>query len=262
MNRKCSDKMIWCRSRAGRKSQALIGSALVGLLVLGSAQAEWRVSDQKARESLRSIDKRIGDGNVNENLTNIYSQHQIDKYKESEHIRKADEPDEILDKDRPSIQVDIGIEERCPSPSPKNGVIGLQQHLLCQELVKTELAKYKYSLKMYEITKKRNSRLEEIEQERQGIMESQLGRLQDNSNKLLALLSRMEIDRQQQKTYMDAYEARLRYLTAARDTLTQQTMEGDRSVTSAVISLAAGAAMAAALNGLETERDDWRQYRR
>jgi hypothetical protein len=251
------------KSKAGRLSRlALTGSVLIGLFALGSAQAEWNVIDRKARDSLKSIDQRIGDGNVNENLTKIYNQHQINKYKDSENTKKADAPEEVLDDNKPSTQVDVGIDKRCPLPSMTSGTVGQNQHMLCQELVKTELAKYKYSLKMYKVTEKRNSRLEEIEKERQGIKESEPGRLQDNSNKLLALLSRMEIDRQQQKTYMDAYEARLTYLTAARDTLTQQSMEGDKSITSAAIAVTAGAAMAAALNGLETERDDWRQYRR
>lgn len=248
-----------------RRSNGLVvlsGAMICACFAAASAQAEWRVVDNKGNTHLENIKDRLGEGDVNENLTNLYNQQKIDKFKSSEHTKKADDPDEVLDKEKPSTQVEIGADKRCPQPPLTSGAVGQQQYQLCNELVTTELAKYKYSMKMYEVTSMRNKRLEEIENERKSIGENDHGKLQDNSNKLLALLSRMEIDRQQQKTYMDAYDARLQYLTAARDTLTKQAMEGDKSLTSAAITLAASAAMATALNGLETDRSDWRQYRR
>jgi len=39
-------------------------------------------------------------------------------------------------------------------------------------------------------------------------------------------MSQMEIDRQQQQTYMDAYVARIGYLQEASKTLAQQALEG------------------------------------
>ncbi len=52
---------------------------------------------------------------------------------------------------------------------------------------------------MYDITKKRLERLRKIEQERTAIKDTELGKLEDNTNKLIALKALMDIDRQQNR---------------------------------------------------------------
>lgn len=230
---------------------SLIGCAAIGLLVMGGAQAQWQVIDrQLVRDSKSQWDgenKQRDD--TNERLDNMQK---IGEYESAGDV--ADEPEEKLDAESPSASVNLGIEERCPTPSAP-GVVQ-QQWQLCQEIVKTEMAQYKYSLKMYETTKQRHERLKAIENQRSaldGAGGDEQGKLQDNTNKLLALMSLMEIDRQQNKTYMDAYEARLRYLVTARDLLTQQALEG-KAGANPIAGLIGAGVLRAALEGAKTDR--------
>lgn len=268
--------------RPGVRMQ-LFGCAVIGLLTMGNVQAQWRVIDndanrklQDANNELRDANNKLDDandhlqeirndlgednGNVNQNLVNLYDQQMIGVHESVGEIAK--DPTEVLDNDKPmgATMDDIGIEQRCP-PVAAEG-IAQQQWLLCRLLVQTELAQYKYSLKMYQTAKDRYQRLETIQNERSNIESEEQGKLQDNNNKLLALLSLLAIDRQQQKTYMDAYAARLNYLRAARDTLTQQALNGRRNSASLFDAVggavAGGSTLSAVLEALRTEKKDWR----
>ncbi|UNT99598.1 hypothetical protein KBQ49_02505 [Xanthomonas translucens pv. translucens] len=77
---------------------------------------------------------------------------------------------------------------------------------------------------MYDITDKRLGRLREIERARQSIKPEEIGKLEDNTNKLIALKTLMDIDRQQTEAAMFAYEKRL--LTS---TLLQPKRPGQRA---------------------------------
>jgi hypothetical protein len=230
------NKLPTCANRSVLSGRTLVAAA-IGLLMLGNAQAEWRVADSEARSKLEEVKSALGtsDGNVNSNLKDIYKQQQITQYSagQGENMKPAEEagakPEEELDKESPTA--DFDSEARCPQPAG-SGAIAQQQWQLCQEVVKTELAQYRYSLAMYEVSKKRQQRLQAIQRERSNIGTNDQGKLQDNNNKLLELISLMEIDRQQQQTYMDAYEVRLRYLHAAKNTLARQVMHGNSGATS------------------------------
>jgi len=250
-------------ARHGRSGRSGLVAAAAWMLVMPmTCFAQWRVVDEKGNEHLAEIGRRVGAGDVNKALQQLRDQQRLAQHRASEHTGEAAAPVEVLDPERPSAVVEFGLAERCPAVAgPVDGRAGRQQ-ALCEEMVRTELARYRYSVRMYEVTQVRNKRLAEIEGERAAILEDQPGKLQDNSNKLLVLLSRMQIDRQQHQTYMDAYEARLRYLSAARDTLAAQAMDGDRSAAATTIAIGSLGALALALEGVQTERHDWRQYRR
>lgn len=221
---------------------------LTGLLCMGSVHAQWKVVDDAGNQHLQKIRADLGenDGNVNKNLVNLYNQQKLGTSKSAGAIAK--DPEELLDANNPSLVI-IGVDDRCPATIAQG--VPQQQHQICQELVKTELAQYRYSLRMYQQAKDRHARLQEIESDRSDLKTEDQGKLQDNSNKLLDLISLMEIDRQQQKTYMDAYEARLHYLHAAQDLLSQQALSGNGSVWSGVVG---GVAMKEALDGVKTKR--------
>ena len=221
---------------------------LASLLCMGGVQAQWKVVDDAGNQHLQKIRADLGEknGNVNKNLANLYDQQKLGTAKSAGAIAK--DPEELLDTSNPS-SVMIGVDDRCPATLAQG--VPQQQHQICQELVKTELAQYRYSLQMYQQAKDRHARLQEIENERSHLNAEDQGKLQDNSNKLLALISLMEIDRQQQKTYMDAYEARLRYLHAAQDLLTQQALAGNGSIWSGVVG---GVAIKEALDSVKSKR--------
>jgi len=225
------------------------------------AQDAWEVHDKHANDHLAEVEKRIGDdGTVNGNLKKLAKLGSAKKSGDD-----AREPEEKLDAKEPSVQVKKSMEERCPNPGGGAGA-AQQQWQLCQQIVKTELAQYQYAMTMYELARNRQQRLQEIESERSGLGADEQGKLQDNTNKLLALLSRLEVDRQQSRAYMDAYAARLTYLRAVRDMLSNQVLRGKESGGGSSAGgggrIAAGivgiASMKAALCAVASKRRDWR----
>jgi len=204
--------------------------AALTYLGIGAAQAAWEVTDAETHSKLEAISDRIGrDGTVNGNLVKLYNQQKIGTADAIDTVGKPEpEPtgDEALDHTQPST-VSVGVDERCPSRDASD--VASKQRQLCEEIVKTEKAKYAFTLRMYKLTETRRNRLRTLTEERVHVADTDQGKLQDNSNKLLALISLMQIDAQQQKTYMDAYDARLAYLVAARDALSRQALDGAQS---------------------------------
>ncbi len=232
--------------------------AFAALSIAAPAQAEWHVRDQQARERLRSIDNRIGSGDVNARLRQIYEQQQLaGGYSSSDENAKApDEPEEKLTDDQPSQFVTMDEAKRCPTPRG-SGVVQ-DQWQLCREIYRTEMAQYNYSLKMYELTRKRQQYLDQLKSQRANIGATETGKLHDNTNRVLLLMSQMEIDRQQQKTYMDAYAARLHYLQQATKTMSQQALDGTKGANGGIGSiiggLVGGLALDAALDAAQSRR--------
>ena len=232
-----------------RRRPVAWAAALLACAWTGQAAAQWHVID---RDLIRESQQQWKEENelreeANERLDNLQT---LGKHETAG--EEADEPAVKLDANNPGGLLEIGSGKRCPTPPLKAGIVIRQQHQLCEEIVKTELARYTYALKMHELTAKRYERFEAIQEEREGLKEVQQGRLQNNSNKLLALMSLMEIDRQQYRTYMDAYEARLVYLTAARDRLTQDALDGRG--TGVIGGIVGGAALKAALELAKTRQ--------
>ncbi|MBD9435044.1 hypothetical protein IB223_02965 [Pseudoxanthomonas sp. PXM03] len=214
----------------------------VGLGAAENAQAQWRVIDNAANTKLQDMNGRIGttsatgngNGTVNGNLRELYQQQVFESFNgNNEDSKAAPEPEEKLQHARPTLSgASVNADTRCPQPS--GGGAAQQQWQLCREIVNTELAKYNYSLKMYEVTTQRQRYLDELKRQRSGIRSHEVGKLQDNTNRILLLMSQMEIDRQQQQTYMDAYVARIAYLQEASKTIAQQALEGTRSSTGGI----------------------------
>ena len=237
-----------------RRCPVVWAVALLACAWTGQAAAQWHVID---RDLIRESQRQWKEENklrekANERLDNLQT---LGKHETAG--EEADEPGGKLDANNPGGTVSIRQDKRCPGP-PGKGAVLKQQHQLCQEIVKTELARYTYALKMHELTRTRYERFEAIQEEREGLKDEEQGRLQDNSNKLLALMSLMEIDRQQYRTYMDAYEARLTYLSAARDRLTQDALQGKKEggpdAGGIVGGIVGGAALKAALELAKTRQ--------
>jgi len=243
------------------RRSSIAGYAMAGLLVMGSAHADWRVIDNEANKKLGTIQDRLGKGDVNQNLKDLYNQQKIGGYESAGTMAK--DPEEVLDDNKPMglLLKDIGLEDRCPATKATLLPGAAQtQWQICRLLVQTELAQYKYSLKMYQVAKDRHQQLDNIQKERGKLKPEDQGKLQDNNNKLLALIALMEIARQQQKTYIDAYDVRARYLIAARDTVSKTVLNGDplKKLASGALGYAT---LEAALKLLETDKKDWRGER-
>ena len=210
---------------------------VLGLLAMApAAHAQWRVVDNSANQKLNTVNDRLGStpvdggsgGTVTGNLREMYQQQRISSYNDGDpNNAAADEPEEQLSRNGPSSAVSMGEADRCPRPSAQG--VAQTQWALCKEAYKTELAQYNYALQMYEVTRKRQEYLDQLKRERAGLAAHEIGKLQDNTNRLLILMSQMEIDRQQHDSYMAAYNARMVYLQQASKTLSQQALDGTRS---------------------------------
>lgn len=220
------------------------------LLVAGHAHAQWQVTDEVTHEGLERIDKTL-QNQTSKRLEELREQHKIGTAQKSA-TEDPQAPGVTLQKDKPAtIQSTIAVEELRCGKSPDQGLLR-DRWTVCSEIVKTEQAQYNYALMMREVSLQRQQRLNTIEDARgrlsQGYQDA--GKLQSNSNELLALLARMESDKQQYRTYMDAYAARLNYLDALRDSLGQQAINGRTKNTVGEIALGLGA-----LSGLKVALD-------
>ncbi|QWF15276.1 hypothetical protein [Lysobacter capsici] len=222
---------------------AVLALGNVAVLVCGLtagqafAQNTWEVNDSQAGKYLEEIRDGLGTKgstdkeNVNGKLNNMMK---IGSAKKSGDA--APEPTEVLQKDKPSM-VKKEVADRCPASSTTSDKSLQDLHTICEELVKTETAQYNYSLAMYEIFKKRKERLDEIESNRGNLSASDQGKLQDNTNALLALMARMELDMNQYRFYMEAYAARTTYLKTVRDFVSNQVVNGKGKDNSALGSI-------------------------
>lgn len=209
--------------KLGRRS--LMAAGLIGLLTAGAASADWRVYDQKVETVLKQINERIGEGNVNKRLEDLNTKFKIDQSANGETPAMIAEPtgDEKLDKQKPTM-AQADADKLCPAGSKTP--LGQQQKLMCGEIVNTELAQYRFSMRMFDRAKENYDRLKKIEDQRRSMGADDYADLQDNSNKLLALTALMDNDRDRYRTYMSAYEARIEHIRNARSALSRNAFRG------------------------------------
>ncbi len=172
---------------------------VMGLGTAASAQAQWRVVDREANTKLQDMNGRIGttsangngNGTVNGNLRELYQQQVFESFNgNNDDSKAAPEPEEKLQHAQPTQSgVSMNADSRCKQATSG---IAQQQYQLCREIVNTELAKYNYSLKMYEVTTQRQRYLDELKRQRGNIRSHEVGKLQDNTNRILLLMSQME----------------------------------------------------------------------
>lgn len=244
----------------GRKlrNRSLLAIGLGALLVTGAASADWYVYDKRVEDVLTRILDSIGEEeSVNAKLDELNTKLQVDQSANGDTAEMVEEPsgDEKLDKDNPTTAAGVDINERCPGGMTSLTGTLAEQNKICQEMVNTELAMYRFSMRMFERAEKNYDRLKEIEDERSGLGEDDYADLQDNSNKLLALIALMDNDRDRYRTYMSAYEARMLHLQKSSDLLSKKAISGGGSSgTSPLPGVIGAGALALALRSVaETE---------
>lgn len=221
--------------RLGHKSLVAVG--LAGLLVAGAASADWFVKDREAIEILEKIRDYIGKDptTVNKNLENLNNRLAIkgDEFKagdgsaDNPTLVEPKESDDKLptDKAKPTAATGVDMAKRCSSGTSATG-IQAEQNKVCQEMYKTEIAKYRFSLEMYDLAKKRNEKLQAIVAERNALNEKDFGKMEENTNKLVAMTAQMDNDRDRYTAYMNAYDARMVHLQKSSDLLSKQAING------------------------------------
>lgn len=167
------------------------------------AHADWNVVDKDANDKLNDIKSKLGD---------MYNQQRIGGYVKLGDI--VPDPDKMVKKQDTSQG-----QEQCNSRPEK-------QQSVCQEIIQTQNAQISYMATMYDYAKKRDEQLRAIQDERSKIGSDDLGKLEDNTNKLLALNTQLSIDRQQLLAAMYAFDTRLKYLQAQQTQMAQSATNG------------------------------------
>jgi hypothetical protein len=224
----------------GRKlrNRSLLTLGLISLLITGAASADWKVEDNTLIQLMEEIrDDYIGktDGKVTDHLNDINDRLVLEGSEFSAGGDNDDKPLEPLeaddklpaDKAKPTAAIDVDLSKRCPS-SGLTSLTGVakEQSTVCEEMYKTEIAKYRFSLEMYELAQKRNQKLQEIIQERNALTEKDFGKMEENTNKLVALTAQMDNDRDRYTAYMNAYDARILHLQKSSDLLSRAAISG------------------------------------
>ncbi|CAD0338051.1 hypothetical protein ABQW67_03800 [Xanthomonas hortorum] len=225
-----------------------IVTGLVLLCMAGAASAQWEVIDNKLIDEAEKIRKTqsVGKGDGEESSG-----------------KEVEKPKEALKK----VADDFGV-AGCASSTSGTPVSDVQKQV-CELTQRTRNAQFNYMVAMNEITTERLKRLRKIENDRADIKDEQIGLLESNTNKLLALKAMMDIDRQQMESAMFAYDRRLAYLTDKQTGAALAAMSGkdppkaedDSSwfswipadLLSLGKTLAAGAVMGGALEAIKTD---------
>lgn len=246
----------------GRKlrNRSLLSLGLVSLLITGGASADWKVQDETLIRLMEQIrDDYIGntDGKVTDHLNDINDRLVISGDEFSAGGDNDDKPLEPLQADdrlpankaKPTAAADVGMAKRCPS-SGLTSLTGAakEQNTVCEEMYKTEIAKYRFSLEMYDLAQKRNEKLQDIIEERNVLTEKDFGKMEENTNKLVALTAQMDNDRDRYTAYMNAYDARIVHLQKSSDLLSKTAISGGAVSPGSIASALVGAgALAIAL---------------
>lgn len=251
------------RGKGGLLRDSLYMVLGMAMVLSVAASAEWKVQDGKLRQ--------IGDHDYKRDTGRGEKQGQFSKpeieFKSSD--LTIDKATVVLGQNAQLSAAKMNISERCPEPQlpggnkatdqaqkllgklTAGGAQGLQARRwqVCREIVETQQARFKYNVMMSELAEKRYERLKEIREARKRIGRDEAGKLEENNNRMLALIAALQIDQQQRAAYNDLYEARLVYLEGLQERQTQLALngEGKKGALDVVGDVAGYAALAAAL---------------
>lgn len=193
--------------RFGRKT--LIAVGLAGLFTAGVASADWRVYDDNVEGVLKDIRTYIGENSprsVNQNLDEIYKQGKVKGEIYDPQVDDETKSKPMTDDDASAISsVDKAKGRRCGAKK-----LPAAQKTICEQIVDMEQARYTYLLDMRKLSQKREEQLKQITDERGQIGEDEPGKLQSNTNRLLALMTHQRIDHLNLQMAMNVFDERLR----------------------------------------------------
>lgn len=204
--------------------------AVFALLGTGAAMAAWEVNDRKTQSEIKELQDRIGkDKTVTGQLSDVNRKLQVQPRSGSTPAMIAEPTgEEALNATQPSV-TNVAMDKLC-TPGAST-TLGQQQYQLCQELARTELAQYRYSMRMFQRAKENYDRLKALEDRRRGLGAEDYANVQYNTNEVLALTALMDNDRDRYQTYMAAYQARVAHIHNSQQALTRNALKGSGSVT-------------------------------
>lgn len=220
---------------------AVLGASLATVLLMGSASAEWLVQDRQARQRLASINDRIGGGDtVNKNLDDLRLQQRVQG---EVYNPTASEETKSKLAEAPAHQTKEAAQQaRCAGKK-----VSPEQRNICNAIVELEFKRYQYLQDMRALSLRREQELSRIYEERKAIGEWEMGRLQSNTNRLLALIAHQRIDQLNLEMALATFDERLRLRKQEQNSVAQGMMDPQKkNLTEQVIG---GAAQVAVLKG-------------
>jgi hypothetical protein len=250
-------------SRSMRVRHAALVLALLGGLVASAAHAqdEVAVSDQTVRSNTGDIKNNTKD--IKNNTSNISNQiggstNSGGSDTVNGHLKNIDTVDNGNAPASSSSAVAAPkvalVDEPTPDTSQCDSVATKQQPN-CVEILKTQNSQYQYMKAMYDIATSREKDLKSLISARQRLQSEDFGKLEDNTNKMIAMRAQMDIDRQQMEAANNAYTLRLNYLQAKQTQLAQSANSGGGSnniITNTVSQIVSGAVLKGALSLQQT----------
>ncbi|MBD8881535.1 hypothetical protein IHE49_13690 [Rhodanobacter sp. 7MK24] len=236
-------------SRLKRARHVALAVTLLGCLIAGAihAQDEVAVSDQTVRNNTNSI--KTNTSNISNQLGGSTSSGSTDTV--NGHLKNIDTlgaapsnalstvtaPDSAVN---PDSMVSTPTDN---SATACNGVASGQQGM-CQNIIKAKVARFNYMKAMYDSTLKLQTALTNLQNARQQIGAEEFGKLQDNSNQILAIIAQLQIDRQQMESVNLAY---LAYIDDQQNQQTQLAKSATEPSGDSIISNIASQAIAGAV---------------
>ncbi|MCD9098107.1 hypothetical protein LU699_12800 [Luteimonas fraxinea] len=208
--------------------------AVIALLGTGAAAAAWQVNDTKTQQEIKELQNRIGkNGNVIDKLNDVNRKLRVNpRGGTTPEMIATPTGDEALNATQPTASA-VGIDQLCTSGAATG--LGSSQQQLCKDLANTELAQYRFSMRMFERSKENYDRLKQIEDHRRTLGADDYANIQQNTNELLALTALMDNDRDRYNTYMSAYEARIAHIRNSQAALTRNALKGSGSLSMPII---------------------------
>lgn len=202
----------------GRVLLLVFGGATT-LLAVGTASADWMVKDQTAINVLENIRDAVGtkNENVNKNLDEIHKQQRVQgtvynpEKDEETKTKRADAPDH-------GDQASVG-QRRC------GGKLSAEQKNVCEAIVTLEQERYRFLQDMRKLSITREKELRSIYEERNGIGEWEHGKLDSNTNRLLALMAHQRLDQMNLEMGLATFDERLRARRDEQTSLAQGLMD-------------------------------------
>lgn len=107
--------------------------------------------------------------------------------------------------------INHGVSERC-GDKPASNPVGTEQLHKCIAIVQAENRRYNATVKMLEDVEKRDKELQAAIAERKSIGQDEKGKLESNTNRILAIQTQQQNDVQNASNLLSAYDATLRSL--------------------------------------------------
>ena len=229
----------------------IVPLAMALALMAGKANAQWVVTDpgHTALTYAGWIKELISQG---EQYAKQIAQYQTQVQQYETQIRQYQQQyvkggvfkqEAMATRDFTPRALDAGMAERCP-PGLRSMLASSASAENCAMIVQTENARYNAIVAVLNVSRQRDTELQKIYAEREGIAQEDAGALQSNNNRLLAMQSRMQMDIQQARSQTEGYDRLLELLRDDQRMIASGTLDGDGIAGG----LVRGAALRAALN--------------